>query len=82
MKEYVICRDNSPSVFRNTCNQIEERFSELEKKDLLVDVDGSTIQSYFVNKKKISVLDDYDIGIVWVKSELELPMFDKFICEQ
>ena len=42
------------------------------KNKLLIDVDGSLIQTYKYNGKDIDVYDDYDVGAVYVKSEIDL----------
>lgn len=70
--DYNICPDNSPEVFKKVCKKIEEHFSDLIKEPLLVDVDGTTIQTYMRQEKEIVVFDDYDIGAVFVQSEIEL----------
>ncbi len=72
MFEYTVYRDNSPDVFIETCKEIEKMFPEAIKRKLLIDVDGSTIQTYTLDGKDIDVFDDYDIGVVFVQSEIEL----------
>lgn len=52
--------------------QIEKSFPNAEKRKLLIDVDGSTIQTYIQDGKDIDVFDDYEVGAVFVKSEIEL----------
>lgn len=70
--DYTICRENSPIKFKSVCQNIERFFPSATKKRLLVDVDGSTIQTYTENGKDIDVFDDYDIGAVYIKSEVDL----------
>ncbi len=70
--DYNIFPDNNPEKFKETCKRIQLKFPQAEKKDLLVDVDGSTIQVFIVDGKEIVVYDDYDIGAVFIKSEIEL----------
>ena len=70
--DYNIYPDNSPKVFKETCQKIENAFPAFSKKRLLIDVDGSTIQTFIVDGKDIDVFDDYDIGAVFVKSEINL----------
>lgn len=72
MFDYNIFPDNSPSEFRKTCERIEQAFPKATKKALLTDVDGTTIQTYTYNGKDIDVYDDYDIGAVFIKSEIAL----------
>ena len=59
-------------MFRDTCRKIEEHFPDADKEKLLVDVDGTTIQSYLKRGLEIVVFDDYDIGAVFVQSEIDL----------
>jgi len=70
--DYTICPDNSPQEFNEFCKKIEKEFPHLHKNRLLIDVDGSTIQTYKYNGKDIDIYDDYDIGAVYVKSEINL----------
>lgn len=69
---YTIFPDNSPQKFNEFCKKIEKKFPHLHKNKLLIDVDGSTIQTYKYNDKDIDVYDDYDVGAVYVKSEINL----------
>lgn len=70
--DYNIYTDNSPKKFKETCKKIEKEYPNAIKRKLLVDVDGSTIQTYTENGKDIDVYDDYDIGAVFVRSEIRL----------
>lgn len=70
--DYNIFPDNNPEKFKETCQEIQSKYPQAVKKDLLVDVDGSTIQVFVIDGKEIAVYDDYDIGAVFVKSEIEL----------
>lgn len=70
--DYNIFPDNNPEKFKEVCKWIQLKYPQAEKKDLLVDVDGSTIQVFVVDGKEIVVYDDYEIGAVFVKSEIEL----------
>lgn len=72
MFDYNIHPDNSPKIFKQTCAIIEAAIPEAIKRKLLVDVDGSTIQTFTKDGKDIDVYDDYDIGAVFVKSEIDL----------
>ncbi len=73
MFDYTVAIKNDPKAFKETCAQIEAQFPTFGKEELLIDVDGSTIQMYSVGKKRMIVYDDYDIGAVFVKSDIELP---------
>lgn len=70
--DYTIFPDNSPNEFKKACSRIENAFPSFKKNKLLIDVDGSTIQTYTKDNKDIDVYDDYDIGAVFVKSEINL----------
>ena len=72
MFRYVIHPDNRPEIFKKICRKIKEMFPDAIEQKLLVDVDGSTIQTFTQDGKDIDVFDDYDIGIVFVQSEIEI----------
>ena len=70
--DYTIFQDNSSAHFKQACIEIEKAFPKAKKEKLLVDVDGSTIQIFSENGKNIRVYDDYDVGAVFVKSDINL----------
>ncbi len=70
--DYSIYPDNSPEKFKLTCKKIEQAFPCAIKQKLLVDVDGSTIQVYKQDSKEIIVYDHYEIGAVFVLSDIPL----------
>lgn len=70
--DYNIYPDNSPEAFKRVCGKIEAHFTDLKKENLLVDVDGTTIQRYTRQGKEIVIFDDYDIGAVFAQSEINL----------
>lgn len=70
--DYTVYPDNSIDKFREACKKIERRFTNAIRKKMLEDVDGSTIQEYVLDNKSIIVYDDYDIGAVFVKSDINL----------
>lgn len=76
MKSYAydvtLYKDNSPEVFRESCAKFEKKYPEAVKDKLHVDVDGSTIQRYFVGVKEVLFYDDYDIGAVYVLSDVKI----------
>lgn len=70
---YTIYPKNSTKHFKQTCSTIAKIFPLAKKEDLLVDVDGSTVQIFFMgNNKEIAVYDDYDVGAVYVESDIDL----------
>jgi hypothetical protein len=70
--DYTISKENSPIVFKEICEIISSNFSDFKVEELLVDVDGSTIQVYSKGDEQIVVYDDYDIGAVFIKSDIDL----------
>lgn len=76
--DYNIFSDNSVKKFKEACKAIEKEYPKIDKKKLLVDVDGSTIQVYGESENKIVVYDDYDVGAVYAMSNLLLknPIFE------
>ena len=56
----------------SACVTIEKKYPDNKKRSLLVDVDGTTIQIYYINNKKVTVYDDFEVGAVYVLSELDL----------
>lgn len=70
--DYTVYKENSSSVFKEACNKIEAYYPNIDKKKLLIDVDGTTIQEYIINDQAVVVYDDYEIGAVFVKSEIDL----------
>lgn len=77
--EYNVYLDNSPGVFKNTCKKISSFLQGLIAEPLLVDVDGTTIQVFKKESKEIVVYDDYDLGVVFVKSDINL---DKLLLDK
>ena len=72
MFDYTFCTENSNKKFKEACNIIEKAFPNAKKHTLLVDVDGTTIQTYTQSGKDIDVYDDYDVGVVYIKSEIDI----------
>lgn len=72
MFEYNICTQADKDVFVKQCNALEKRIPNIQKGDLLSDVDGSQVQLYALDEKNISVHNSYYIDAVFIKSEIEL----------
>ena len=72
MFDYTVYPNNSHEQFMRACGIIEQAYPHTTKHKLLVDVDGTTIQTYTKDGKDIDVFDDYDVGAVFVKSEVDL----------
>ncbi len=72
MFDYTISPNNSPEEFKKICDKIEKAYPNAHKHKLLIDVDGTTIQTFTEKGKDIDVYDDYDVGAVFIKSEIAL----------
>lgn len=72
MFDYTLFPDNSQDKFKAACEKLRRSFPKAEKQKLLVDVDGTTIQTFTIDGKEIDVYDDYDIGAVYIKSQINL----------
>ena len=72
MFDYTISKDNSPKVFKDACKKISSMHPEYFMFPLVVDVDGSTLQIFQNNENEIKVYDDYDVGAVYVISDVDL----------
>ena len=72
MFSYTIEKSANARAFARTCRMIESNFSGIRKEPLLEDVDGTTIQVYRHNGKKIKVYNDYEVDAVYIDSEIEL----------
>lgn len=72
MFDYTVSPNNSPEIFKRACTKVEKTYPNALKHKMLVDVDGTTIQMFTENDKNILVYDDYDVGAVFIKSEIDL----------
>lgn len=69
--DYTVWRENSPEKFREACASIERALPHATSQTL-TDVDGSTIRVFTVGEETVVVYDDYDVGAVFVLSDLDL----------
>ena len=72
MYSYNIAKKANKEIFDNTRSLIESNISGIDKERLIEDVDGTQIQIYNVNGKKIKVFNDYEVDAVYIDSELEI----------
>lgn len=72
MFNYTVAKEADNTAFLNACAKIENEIKPLKKEKLLIDVDGSAIQVYYAENKKIKVLNDYEVDAVYVESDKEL----------
>lgn len=77
MYRYMICDAPNEEIFYKQCDALEKNIKEIDKKDLLEDVDGSKIQVYYYNNKNIKVINSYYENELFVESEIELEKFFK-----
>lgn len=72
MFKYTISKEANEDDFRKACEKIEKSIENLEKEELLEDVDGSQIQIYLKEDKKIKVVNDYEVDAVYADSDIDL----------
>lgn len=72
MFEYLICNIADKETFKRQCLALEKNIKELRKDKQLVDVDGSIIQSYFLDDKKVTVYNSFYLNEVYIQSEFDL----------
>lgn len=72
MFSYTLAMEIDNQVFRDACNKIEKAFPYAEKRELLIDVDGSLLQDYFIEDRRIRVQNDCDVYAVYVDSDIDL----------
>lgn len=75
--DYNICTVADEEIFRKQCIALEKNIPNLQKEQLLEDVDGSQTQIYTLNSKEVTVHNSYYIGAVYVQSEVELTQYFK-----
>lgn len=72
MFSYTIAKNADRKAFARVCNLIESKIKNIEKEELLEDVDGSLIQIYTTPNGKIKIYNDYDVDAVYIDSEINL----------
>ena len=72
MYTYNIMKQADEKIFYNICKRIEAGIKNVEKKQLLEDVDGTLIQLYDIGGKEIKVVNDIEVDAVYVDSEIPL----------
>lgn len=72
MFDYTVCPDNDNEKFFDSCKAIEQAFMSANKKKILIDVDGSLVQMYEIDNSTIQVFNDFDMGAVYIQSEVDL----------
>jgi pentose-5-phosphate-3-epimerase len=72
MYTYNISKSADNKIFKDTCKKIEEYNVKFSSEKPLIDVDGSIIQTYYDDVKKVEVYNDYEIDAVYVNSDFNL----------
>ena len=72
MKDYLICAKPDIEVFEKICTEVEEHIPELKRGELLVDVDGSTLQIYESQEHKLVVKNSYYFGDVHIETDMDI----------
>ncbi|MBQ3147454.1 MAG: hypothetical protein IJB91_06980 [Oscillospiraceae bacterium] len=72
MYTYNIMKQADEKIFYNICKRIEAGIKNVEKKQLLEDVDGTLIQLYDIGGKEVKVVNDIEVDAVYVDSEISL----------
>ena len=76
MFSYNISAEANEKDFKKACEKIENEFANIEKENILEDVDGSLIQIYTTPNGKIKVFNDYEVDAVYVDSDEEIKCFN------
>ena len=69
---YNIAQNADQKAFHHACSLIEAKVKNIEKQPLLQDVDGSQIQIYNTRGGRIKVVNDYEVDVVYIDSDVEL----------
>lgn len=75
MFKYNICNQVDKDVFLKQCKALEKYIPNIQKKNLLNDVDGSQTQIYLLENKTISVHNSYYENSVYIKSEVSIEQY-------
>lgn len=75
MFEYIICTVANEEIFSKQCTALEKNLPDLKKGKLLVDVDGSKIQEYFLGQKLLTVCNSIDLNDVHIRCEFDLEKY-------
>lgn len=75
---YDICNIADEEVWQKQCNALLKYIPGLKKGTLKVDVDGSKIQEFFLDNKRLTVNKSEYLGDVHINSEFDIePYFEK-----
>lgn len=72
MKRYYLHMENNENEFYKFCKLIEDKFPELKKEELLVDIDNSLVQPYKSKEVNITVINDVEEDIIYARTDIDL----------
>ncbi len=75
MFSYTICNRADMALFFEQCRALEKAIPELQKKDLLHDVDDTITQIYNHPKGTVIVKSDTQVDALYVDSEFDLMVY-------
>ena len=78
MYSYTISKEADEKQFHRACSIVEVQLAEYKKEKLLEDVDGTQIQIYITNGKKIKVVNDYEVDAVFIDTEILLNGIEEY----
>ncbi len=76
MIDYGIYSEDNENIFQETCRKIE-KIEGIVKEKLLIDVDDSLIQEYRCNENQFAVLNDTEVGAIYIRAEKDIADFLK-----
>ena len=79
MFHYTVAKNADQKAFESVCVLLEVKINGMVKEKLLEDVDGTLIQIYKTGGKEITVFNDYEVGAVYIDSELNLDQIFKSV---
>lgn len=77
MYQYTICNQPDEKIFRKQCSALEKHISGLRLLENLQDVDGSLIRIYDKDGAMIKIMNHFDLGGIFIDSDIELEQFFK-----
>ena len=78
MFDYTVCNQADAELFYKQCAAIEKNIPNLNKNDIIEDVDGTLAQRYDHEKGTILVKNDVQTDALYVTSHFDLlPYFEK-----
>lgn len=77
MYQYTICNQPDEEIFWKQCSALEKHIPGLRLIDDLQDVDGNLIRIYDKDGAKIKVMNHFDLGGIFIDSEIKLEQFFK-----